>query len=151
MTTDIQQWRSAICEQLIKAGLTDSKNIVSEASNIEVYVFGEKASDASKPEIKNAEVKTSKPVKTETVKAEPVEEVKPTETAQVEEVIQTETVDAATATITKKEVTDACMAVAKKDRSKLLKILEKVGAASVPTIKEEDYAAVIDACEKALA
>ncbi|HAV6206240.1 TPA: hypothetical protein JI303_13135 [Acinetobacter baumannii] len=151
MTTDIQQWRSAICEQLIKAGLTDSKNIVSEASNIETYVFGETKTAEAKPEIKNAEVKTSKPVKTETVKAEPVEEVKPTETAQVEEVIQTEAVDAATTAITEKEVKDACLAVAKKDRSKLLKILESVGAASVPSIKEEDYAAVIEACEKALA
>ncbi|MBU3084490.1 hypothetical protein [Acinetobacter seifertii] len=150
MTTDIQQWRSAICEQLIKAGLTDSKNIVSEASNIETYVFGESKTAEAKPEIKNTEVKTSKPVKTETVKAEPVEEVKTTDPAQAEEVTQTETAEATTA-ITEKEVKDACLAVAKKDRSKLLKILESVGAASVPTIKEEDYAAVIDACEKALA
>ncbi|MGU3313587.1 hypothetical protein [Acinetobacter sp. M5A5_2a] len=151
MTTDIQQWRSSICEQLIRSGKNDIEDIIKDASRLEVYVFGETKTAEAKPETKNAEVKTSKPAKTETVKAEPVEEVKPTETAQVEEVTQTETVDAATTTITKKEVTDACMAVAKKDRSKLLKILEKVGAASVPTIKEEDYAAVIDACEKALA
>ena len=41
MTTDIHTWRSLICQDLIKAGLTNSKDIVAEASNIEVYVFGE--------------------------------------------------------------------------------------------------------------
>lgn len=132
MTTDIQQWRSAICEQLIKAGLTDSKNIVSEASNIEVYVFGEKASDASKPEIKKAEVKTSNPLKSQAAKdataaaVDAEQKIAEAKTADVaEEVTQTESVEPPTTTITKKEVTDACMAVAKKDRSKLLKILEK--------------------------
>lgn len=147
----MQQWRSAICEQLIKAGLTDSKNIVSEASNIESYVFGESKTAEAKPEIKNAEVKTSKLVKTETVKAEPVEEVKPTETAQVEEAIQTEAVDAATTAITEKEVKDTCLAVAKKDRAALLKILKDVGVTTVAAIPTDKYTAVIKACEKALA
>lgn len=157
MTTDIQQWRSAICEQLIKAGLTDSKNIVSEASNIETYVFGESKTAEAKPEIKNAEVKTSNPVKTqaakeaETAAVEAEQKIAEAEADAVEEVSQTENVEDTTTAITEKEVKDACLAVAKKDRSKLLKILESVGAASVPTIKEEDYAAVIDACEKALA
>ncbi|HHM2325308.1 TPA: hypothetical protein ACRIP7_001953 [Acinetobacter baumannii] len=153
MTTDIQQWRSAICEQLIKAGLTDSKNIVSEASNIETYVFGESKTAEAKPEIKNAEVKTSKAVKTETVKAEPVEEVQETksETTTVEEP-KAEVVEETTKSeITEKEVKDACLAVAKKDRAALLKILSDIGVTTVATIPTDKYAAVIEACEKALA
>ncbi|OLV80652.1 hypothetical protein BS580_01440, partial [Acinetobacter baumannii] len=110
----------------------------------------------AKPEIKNAEVKTSNPAKTQTVKetkAEKVEEVQETksETAPVEEPKDEVVEETTKSEITEKEVKDACLAVAKKDRSKLLKILESVGATSVPSIKEEDYAAVIDACEKALA
>ncbi|EOE5356685.1 hypothetical protein ACKGF2_003548, partial [Acinetobacter baumannii] len=90
MTTDIHTWRSLICQDLIKAGLTNSKDIVAQASNIEVYVFGDTKTAEAKPEIKNAEVKTSNPAKTQTVKetkAEKVEEVQETksETAPVEE------------------------------------------------------------------
>ncbi|HCV3101327.1 TPA: hypothetical protein OV718_001625 [Acinetobacter baumannii] len=156
MTTDIHTWRSLICQDLIKAGLTNSKDIVAQASNIEVYVFGDTKTAEAKPEIKNAEAKTSNPAKTQTAKetkAEKVEEVQETksETAPVEEPKDEVVEETTKSEITEKEVKDACLVVAKKDRSKLLKILESVGATSVPSIKEEDYAAVIDACEKALA
>ena len=68
MTTDIHTWRSLICQDLIKAGLTNSKDIVAEASNIEVYVFGETKTAEAKPEIKNAEAKTSKTTKAKQLK-----------------------------------------------------------------------------------
>ena len=59
MTTDIHTWRSLICQDLIKAGLTNSKDIV-EASNIEVYVFGETKTAEAKPEIKTQKLKLLK-------------------------------------------------------------------------------------------
>ncbi|MCE6342384.1 hypothetical protein KR654_19445, partial [Acinetobacter baumannii] len=68
MTTDIHTWRSLICQDLIKAGLTNSKDIVAQASNIEVYVFGETKTAEAKPEIKNAEAKTSKSTKSQAAK-----------------------------------------------------------------------------------
>ena len=46
---------------------------------------------------------------------------------------------------------DACLAVAKIDRSALLQILDDVGASTVATIPADKYADVIAACEKALA
>ncbi|EPP8914139.1 hypothetical protein MXF92_000316 [Acinetobacter baumannii] len=153
MTTDIHTWRSLICQDLIKAGLTNSKDIVAQASNIEVYVFGDTKTAEAKPEIKNAEAKTSDPAKTQKAKTEKVEEVKETkaETAPVEEPkaeVVEETVQSA---ITEKEVKDACLAVAKIDRSALLQILDDVGASTVATIPADKYADVIAACEKALA
>ncbi|HAV3704585.1 TPA: hypothetical protein JIE85_003394 [Acinetobacter baumannii] len=150
MTTDIHTWRSLICQDLIKAGLTNSKDIVAQASNIEVYVFGE----TKTAEIKNAEVKTSSPAKTQTVKetkAEKVEEVKPVETAPVEEPKDEVVEETTKSEITEKEVKDACLAVAKKDRAALLAILSAVGVSTVATIPADKYAEVIAACESALA
>ncbi len=156
MTTDIHTWRSLICQDLIKAGLTNSKDIVAQASNIEVYVFGDTKTAEAKPEIKNAEVKTSNPVKTQTVKetkAEKVEEVQETksETAPVEEPKDEVAEETTKSEITEKDVKDACLAVAKKDRAALLKILSDVGASTVATIPADKYADVIAACEQALA
>ncbi|EKA73515.1 hypothetical protein [Acinetobacter baumannii] len=153
MTTDIHTWRSLICQDLIKAGLTNSKDIVAEASNIEVYVFGETKTAEAKPEIKNAEVKTSDPAKTQKAKTEKVEEVKETktETAPVEEPKAEVVEGTVQSAITEKEVKDACLAVAKIDRSALLEILGDVGASTVATIPANKYADVIAACEKALA
>ncbi|WP_151748966.1 hypothetical protein [Acinetobacter oleivorans] len=153
MTTDIHTWRSLICQDLIKAGLTNSKDIVAEATNIEVYVFGETKTAEVKPEIKNAEGKTSDPAKTQKAKTEKVEEVKETktETAPVEEP-KAEVVEETTKSeITEKEVKDACLAVAKVNRLSLLEILGDVGASTVATIPADKYADVIAACEKALA
>ncbi len=154
MTTDIHTWRSLICQDLIKAGLTNSKDIVAQASNIEVYVFGDTKTAEAKPEIKNAEVKTSNPAKTQTVKetkAEKVEELKPVETAPVEEPKDEVVEETTKSEITEKEVKDACLAVAKKDRAALLAILSAVGASTVATIPADKYAEVIAACESALA
>lgn len=153
MTTDIQLWRSEICQQLIRSGKNDIESVINDASRLETYVFGEKASGEAKPEIKNAEVKTSDPAKTQKAKTEKVEEVKPveSETAPVEEV-KAEVVEETTKSeITEKEVKDACLAVAKIDRSALLTILNDVGASTVATITADKYAEVIAACEKALA
>ncbi|HAV5332061.1 hypothetical protein [Acinetobacter baumannii] len=154
MTTDIHTWRSLICQDLIKAGLTNSKDIVAQASNIEVYVFGDTKTAEAKPEIKNAEVKTSNPAKTQTVKetkAEKVEELKPVETAPVEEPKDEVVEETTKSEITKKEVKDACLEVVKEDRAALEKILSDVGALTVATIPADKYADVIAACEKALA
>ena len=154
MTTDIHTWRSLICQDLIKAGLTNSKDIVAQASNIEVYVFGDTKTAEAKPEIKNAEVKTSNPAKTQTdkeTKAEKVEELKPVETAPVEEPKDEVVEETTKSEITKKEVKDACLEVVKEDRAALEKILSDVGALTVATIPADKYADVIAACEKALA
>lgn len=153
MTTDIHTWRSLICQDLIKAGLTNSKDIVAQASNIEVYVFGDTKTAEAKPEIKNAEAKTSDPAKTQKAKTEKVEEVQETksETAPVEEPKDEVVEETTKSEITEKEVKDACLAVAKKDRAALLKILSGIGVTTVATIPTDKYAAVIEACEKALA
>ncbi len=157
MTTDIHTWRSLICQDLIKAGLTNSKDIVAQASNIEVYVFGDTKTAEAKPEIKNAEVKTSNPAKTQTVKetkAEKVEAEQKIAEAKAEAVEEPkdEVVEETTKSeITEKEVKDACLAVAKKDRAALLAILSAVGASTVATIPADKYAEVIAACESALA
>lgn len=157
MTTDIHTWRSLICQDLIKAGLTNSKDIVAEASNIEVYVFGETKTAEAKPEIKNAEAKTSKTTKSQAAKdadAAAVEAEQKIAEAKAEAVeepkaeVVEETVQSA---ITEKEVKDACLAVAKIDRSALLQILDDVGASTVATIPADKYADVIAACKKALA
>lgn len=153
MTTDIHTWRSEICQQLIRSGQNDIETVIKDASRLEVYVFGETNAADAKPEIKNAEGKTSDPAKTQKAKTEKVEEVKETkaETAPVEEPkaeVVEETVQSA---ITEKEVKDACLAVAKIDRSALLEILGDVGASTVATIPADKYADVIAACEKALA
>lgn len=150
MTTDIQAWRSEICAQLIRTGKNNIEDVIKDAKSLETYVFGETKTAV----IKNAEVKTSNPVKTQTVKeskAEKVEEVKPVETAPVEEV-KAEVVEETTKSeITEKEVKDACLAVAKVNRLSLLEILGNVGASTVATIPTDKYADVIAACEKALA
>lgn len=153
MTTDIHTWRSEICQQLIRSGQNDIETVIKDASRLEVYVFGETNAAEAKPESKNAEVKTSDPAKTQKAKTEKIEEVKETkgETAPVEEPkaeVVEETVQSA---ITEKEVKDACLAVAKIDRSALLQILGDVGASTVATIPADKYADVIAACEKALA
>ncbi|HFX6518387.1 TPA: hypothetical protein ACIFEI_002064 [Acinetobacter nosocomialis] len=150
MTTDIHAWRSEICAQLIRTGKTDIEDVIKDASRLETYVFGE----TKTAEIKNAEVKTSNPAKTQTVKetkAEKVEEVKPVETATVEEPKDEVVEETTTSEITEKEVKDACLAVAKKDRAALLAILSAVGASTVATIPADKYAEVIAACESALA
>ncbi|MCF1332661.1 hypothetical protein LH678_10025 [Acinetobacter baumannii] len=152
MTTDIHAWRSEICAQLIRIGKTDIEDVIKDATRLETYVFG----STKTADIKNAEVKTSNPAKTQTVKetkVEKVEEVQETksETAPVEEV-KAEVVEETTKSeITEKEVKDACLAVAKKDRAALLKILSDIGVTTVATIPTDKYAAVIEACEKALA
>ncbi|WP_151859447.1 hypothetical protein [Acinetobacter nosocomialis] len=150
MTTDIHAWRSEICAQLIRTGKTDIEDVIKDATRLETYVFGE----TKTAEIKNAEVKTSNPAKTQTVKetkAEKVEEVKPVETAPVEEPKDEVVEETTKSEITEKEVKDACLAVAKKDRAALLAILSDVGASTVATIPADKYAEVIAACESALA
>lgn len=149
MTTDIQKWRSEVCQLLIHKGNANAETIVQEASRIESYVFGVETKTA---EIRNAGVNTYKTTKTQTVKEDTkVEEPVESETAPVEEpkaeVVEEKTVSE----ITEKEVKDACLAVAKKDRAALLKILGDIGASTVATIPADKYAAVIAACEKALA
>lgn len=152
MTTDIHAWRSEICAQLICTGKTDIEDVIKDATRLETYVFGE----TKTAEIKNAEVKTSNPAKTQTVKetkAEKVEEVQETksETAPVEEPKDEVVEETTKSEITEKEVKDTCLAVAKKDRAALLKILSDIGVTTVATIPTDKYAAVIEACEKALA
>ncbi len=152
MTTDIHAWRSEICAQLIRTGKTDIEDVIKDATRLETYVFGE----TKTAEIKNAEVKTSNPAKTQTVKetkAEKVEEVQETksETAPVEEPKDEVVEETTKSEITEKEVKDACLAVAKKDRAALLAILSAVGASTVATIPADKYAEVIAACESALA
>lgn len=150
MTTDIHAWRSEICAQLIRTGKTDIEDVIKDATRLETYVFG----STKTADIKNAEVKTSNPAKTQTVKetkAEKVEELKPVETAPVEEPKDEVVEETTKSEITEKEVKDACLAVAKKDRAALLKILSNVGVTTVATIPTDKYAAVIEACEKALA
>ncbi|MBV6766709.1 hypothetical protein [Acinetobacter baumannii] len=150
MTTDIHAWRSEICTQLIRTGKTDIEDVIKDATRLETYVFGE----TKTAEIKNAEVKTSNPAKTQTdkeTKAEKVEELKPVETAPVEEPKNEVVEETTKSEITEKEVKDACLAVAKKDRAALLKILSDIGVTTVATIPTDKYAAVIEACEKALA
>ncbi|EMX3970375.1 hypothetical protein I8P62_04985 [Acinetobacter baumannii] len=152
MTTDIHTWRSEICAQLIRTGKTDIEDVIKDATRLETYVFGE----TNTAEIKNAEAKTSTPAKTQPVKeakAEKVEEVKETkaETTPVEEAKDEVVGETTKSEITEKEVKDACLAVAKKDRAALLKILSNVGVTTVATIPTDKYAAVIEACEKALA
>ncbi|HFF4919608.1 TPA: hypothetical protein ACGDLG_000861, partial [Acinetobacter baumannii] len=133
MTTDIHTWRSLICQDLIKAGLTNSKDIVAQASNIEVYVFGETKTAEAKPEIKNAEAKTSKSTKSQAAKDADVAAVEAEQKiaeaiAETVEEPKAEVVEETTKSeITEKEVKDACLAVAKKDRAALLKILNDVG------------------------
>lgn len=152
MTTDIHAWRSEICAQLIRTGKTDIEDVIKDATRLETYVFGE----TKTAEIKNAEVKTSNPAKTQTVKetkAEKVEEVQETksETAPVEEPKDEVVEETTKSEITEKGVKDTCLAVAKKDRAALLKILSDIGVTTVATIPTDKYAAVIEACEKALA
>lgn len=152
MTTDIHAWRSEICAQLIRTGKTDIEDVIKDATRLETYVFGE----TKTAEIKNAEVKTSNPAKTQTVKetkAEKVEEVQETksETAPVEEPKDEVVEETTKSEITEKEVKDACLAVAKKDRAALLKILSDIGVTTVATIPTDKYAEVIAACESALA
>lgn len=157
MTTDIHTWRSLICQDLIKAGLTNSKDIVAQASNIEVYVFGETNAADAKPESKNAEAKTSKSTKSQAAKDADVAAVEAEQKiaeaiAETVEEPKAEVVEETTKSeITEKEVKDACLAVAKKDRAALLKILNDVGASTVATIPADKYADVIAACEQALA
>ncbi|EPG6933840.1 hypothetical protein NLV80_002714 [Acinetobacter baumannii] len=160
MTTDIHTWRSEICQQLIRSGQNDIETVIKDASRLEVYVFGETNAADAKAESKNAEVKTSKTTKSQAAKdadaaaveaeqkiaeaiAETAEELKAAKAEVVEETTKSE--------ITKKEVNDICLALAKKDRSALLKILADVEAATVASIQESKYADVVEACEKAIA
>lgn len=153
MTTDIQTWRSEICQQLIRSGQNDIETVIKDATRLETYVFGQTKTAEAKPEIKDAEGKTSDPAKTQKAKTEKVEEVKETkaETAPVEEPKAEVVGETAKSEITKKEVNDICLALAKKDRSALLKILADVEAATVASIQESKYADVVEACEKAIA
>ncbi|SSQ72069.1 hypothetical protein [Acinetobacter baumannii] len=149
MITDIHTWRSEICAQLIRTGKTDIEDVIKDATRLETYVFG----STKTADIKNAEAKTSDPAKTQKAKTEKVEEVKETktETAPVEEPKDEVVEETTKSEITEKEVKDACLAVAKKDRAALLAILSAVGVSTVATIPADKYAEVIAACESALA
>ncbi|EXG34866.1 hypothetical protein J717_2137 [Acinetobacter baumannii 121738] len=157
MTTDIHTWRSLICQDLIKAGLTNSNDIVTQASNIEVYVFGDTKTAEAKPEIKNTEIKTSSPAKNQAAKdadaaaVEAEQKIAEAKAEAVEEPKDEVVEETTKSEITEKEVKDACLAVAKKDRAALLAILSAVGASTVATIPADKYAEVIAACESALA
>ncbi|WP_407487397.1 hypothetical protein [Acinetobacter baumannii] len=153
MTTDIHAWRSEICAQLIRTGKTDIEDVIKDATRLETYVFG----STKTADIKNAEAKTSKTSKSQAAKdadAAAVEAEQKIAEAKAEAVEEpkAEVVEETTKSeITKKEVNDICLALAKKDRSALLKILADVEAATVASIQESKYADVVEACEKAIA
>ena len=132
MTYDTSKWRNAMCQSLIAAGKTSAEEIIAEVSKLETFVFSNAINHPA--EAKAVQVLEQ----VQTAEAEPV----------VETVVETEA-EAATATYTRDDVKSALMQVAKKSRDDLAAILAKFNVSNISSIKESDFAAVIQLAENA--
>lgn len=134
MTHDTSTWRNAMCQSLIAAGKTSAEEIIAEVSKLETFVF---SNTISHP----AEAKAVQVLE----QAQAAEVETPTEP---EPVVETEA-EAATATYTRDDVKSALMQVAKKSRDDLAAILSKFNVSNISSIKESDFAEVIQLAENA--
>ncbi len=136
MTHDTSTWRNAMCQSLIAAGKTSAEEIIAEVSKLETFVF---SNTISHP----AEAKAVQVLE----QAQSAEVETPTEP---EPVVETEAeAVAATVTYTRDDVKSALMQVAKKSRDDLAAILSKFNVSNISSIKESDFAAVIQLAENA--
>lgn len=151
MTTDIQQWRSALCQSLIAAGKTDAKAIIGEVQVLETFVFGKTETAVSQV----AKAAVEKAIKNTEVTFEPVEEVKAQAAVEEqsgqahEELLDAQPIAPAVA-LTKAEITAALMAVAKQSRDDLHSILNEINVEKVSQINKSDYPRVMQLAESAL-
>ena len=132
MTHDTSTWRNAMCQSLIAAGKTSAEEIIAEVSKLETFVF---SNTINHP----AEAKAVQVLE----QAQAAEVETPTEP---EPVVETE--DEAV-TYTRDDVKSALMQVAKKSRDDLAAILAKFNVSNISSIKESDFAAVIQLAENA--
>lgn len=128
MTHNTSTWRNAMCQSLIAAGKTSAEEIIAEVSKLETFVFSNAINHPAE--------------------AEAVQVLEQVQTAEAEPVAETE-VEAATATYTRDDVKSALMQVAKKSRDDLAAILAKFNVSNISSIKESDFAAVIQLAENA--
>lgn len=132
MTHDTSTWRNAMCQSLIAAGKTSAEEIIAEVSKLETFVFSNTINHPA--EAKAVQV---------------LEQVQTAETpTEPEPVVETEA-EVATATYTRDDVKSALMQVAKKSRDDLAAILAKFNVSNISSIKESDFAAVIQLAENA--
>ena len=150
MTTDIQQWRSDLCQSLIAAGKTDAKAIIGEVLVLETFVFGKTETAVSQV----AKAAVEKAIKNTEVTFEPVDEVKaPAAVEEQSSQARDEVQDAKKTSApvpTKAEITAALMAVAKQSRDELHSILNELKVEKVSQISESDYPRVMQLAESAL-
>ena len=132
MTHDTSKWRNAMCQSLIAAGKTSAEEIIAEVSKLETFVF---SNTISHP----AEAKAVQVLE----QAQAAEVETPTEP---EPVVETE---AEAVTYTRDDVKSALMQVAKKSRDDLAAILSKFNVSNISSIKESDFAEVIQLAENA--
>lgn len=132
MTHDTSTWRNAMCQSLIAAGKTSAEEIIAEVSKLETFVF---SNTINHP----AEAKAVQVLE----QAQAAEVETPTEP---EPVVETE---AEAVTYTRDDVKSALMQVAKKSRDDLAAILAKFNVSNISSIKESDFAAVIQLAENA--
>lgn len=132
MTHDTSTWRNEMCQSLIAAGKTSAEEIIAEVSKLETFVFSNAINHP-------AEAKAVQVLE----QAQAAEVETPTES---EPVVETE-VEAVT--YTRDDVKSALMQVAKKSRDDLAAILAKFNVSNISSIKESDFAAVIQLAENA--
>lgn len=132
MTHDTSTWRNAMCQSLIAAGKTSAEEIIAEVSKLETFVFSNTINHPA--EAKAVQV---------------LEQVQTAETpTEPEPVVETEA-EVATAAYTRDDVKSALMQVAKKSRDDLAAILAKFNVSNISSIKESDFAEVIQLAENA--
>lgn len=134
MTHDTSKWRNAMCQSLIAAGKTSAEEIIAEVSKLETFVFSNAISHPA--EAKAVQVLEQAQAAEDETLTEP------------EPVVETEA-EAATAAYTRDDVKSALMQVAKKSRDDLAAILAKFNVSNISSIKESDFAAVIQLAENA--
>ena len=132
MTHDTSTWRNEMCQSLIAAGKTSAEEIIAEVSKLETFVFSNAINHPAEAKaVQVLEQAQAAEVETPT-KSEPVVET------EVEAV-----------TYTRDDVKSALMQVAKKSRDDLAAILAKFNVSNISSIKESDFAAVIQLAENA--
>lgn len=140
--------RASLCQQYLTAGERDATTIITNVKALESFIFGDDQTLPTVGENTASSTKAAEPeqtaateTKAEAAKAEKVEEVK--------DLQEPEQSESAEPKYNSDEVRAALLSLGKaKGKDAIMDVLTAVGATSVPTINESDYAKVMSLTEE---
>lgn len=140
--------RASLCQQYLTAGERDAATIITNVKALESFIFGDAQTLPDVSDKAASITKTAEPEQTavtenkaEAAKVEKAEEVK-----AVQESEQTESTEPK---YNSNDVRAALLSLGKaKGKDAIMEVLTAVGATSVPTINESDYAKVMSLTEE---